>query len=197
MTKAKWQTIVLDQSSTLRYCAEFMSPHHAKQLFNHCQHSFPWVQSKIQIFGRRIPIPRLNTWYGDRAYRYSGTSFEPRPWTCELRDIKKKIEEASQLSFNCALANLYRNGHDSMGWHSDDETSLGSQPQIASLSVGANRRFVLRNNHQKKDKVEFVLENGSLLLMLGNTQENWQHSLPKALGTSDPRINITFRYIEP
>ena len=193
---SEWQTIELDENSSLRYCARFITDERANLLFEHCRQTFPWVQSNIRIFGKRTPIPRLNAWYGDRAYRYSGTSFEPRTWTSELLELKHEIEEASKLSLNCVLANLYRNGQDSMGWHSDDEASLGPQPQIASLSVGATRRFVLRNKQVQKTKVDLDLENGSLMLMLGCTQTRWQHSLPKALRVKDPRINLTFRLIE-
>lgn len=193
MTTENPEILKLDATSTLHHIEAFISQTQADQLYKHCQQSCPWEQSEIKIFGKRIPIPRLNAWYGDFGYTYSGTSFNATEWTTELLTIKQQIEKASQLTLNSVLANLYRNGNDSMGWHSDDEKSLGPNPQIASLSLGATRRFVLRDKKTKKEKREILLKNGSLLLMLGEVQSNWQHSLPRAAAVKDPRINLTFR----
>jgi len=188
------QTIIeLDATSKLHHIESFINPAQADRLYQHCMQSFPWEQSEIQLFGKCIPIPRLNAWYGDAGYTYSGTSFEANEWTIELLNIKRQIEQASHLTLNSVLANLYRDGNDSMGWHSDDEKSLGRNPQIASLSLGATRRFLLRDKKTKKQKKEILLSSGSLLLMLGEVQSNWQHSLPKVAKVRDPRINLTFR----
>ncbi len=193
MTTDHHTVIELDETSQLHYIEAFIARENAERLFNHCLQNCPWEQSKIRLFGKHIPIPRLNAWYGDTGYTYSGTSFEASAWTAELLAIKHKIEQTSKLTLNSVLANLYRDGNDSMGWHSDDEKSLGIKPQIASLSLGASRRFVLRDKKNKTQKREIVLTNGSLLLMLGNTQLNWQHSLPKSTRVRNPRINLTFR----
>lgn len=183
----------LDVTSRLHYTEGFVDNANANRLYEHCMQHCDWVQSEIQVYGKRIAIPRLNAWIGDSDYAYSGTSFAATAWTSELFAIKTEIERASQLQLNSVLANLYRDGNDSMGWHSDDEKSLGTNPQIASLSLGQERRFVLRDKKTKKEKVEVTLEHGSLLLMLGDVQTRWQHALPKSKKVREPRINLTFR----
>ena len=193
MITGHYEVIELDATSRLHYFESFISSARADHLFDHCMQACAWEQSKIQMFGKRIPIPRLNAWYGDSGYTYSGTSFAANDWTSELLTLKQEIETASQLTLNSALINHYRDGCDNMGWHSDDEKSLGSQPQIASLSLGASRRFLLRDKNTKKEKRELLLDHGSLLLMLGDVQLNWQHSLPKSTKVHNPRINLTFR----
>ena len=193
MITGHYKVIELDATSRLHYVESFISSARAHRLFDHCMQACAWEQSKVQMFGKRIPIPRLNAWYGDSGYTYSGTSFAANDWTSELLTLKQEIETASQLTLNSALVNLYRDGSDNMGWHSDDEKSLGPQPQIASLSLGASRRFVLRDKNTKKEKREVLLHNGSLLLMLGDVQLTWQHSLPKSAKVRNPRINLTFR----
>ncbi len=155
-----------------------------------------WQQPQLRIFGRIVNAPRLEAWYGDTgaAYSYSGLAHEPLPWTPELQALRKRVERTARVSFNSVLANLYRDGSDSNGWHADDEPELGEQPVIASLSLGAPRRFLLR--HRKTgDRVEIVLESGSLLVMRGATQECWKHSVPKQRTVQMPRINLTFRSI--
>ena len=193
MITCHYTVIELDATSRLHYVKSFISSARADHLFDHCMQACSWEQSKIQMFGKRIPIPRLNAWYGDSGYTYSGTSFAANDWTSELLILKQEIETVSRLTLNSTLVNLYRDGSDNMGWHSDDEKSLGLQPQIASLSLGASRRFVLRDKNTKKEKREVLLHNGSLLLMLGDVQLNWQHSLPKSTKVHNPRINLTFR----
>lgn len=162
-----------------------------------CTGELDWVQSEISIFGKRVLIPRLNAWLGDEPYTYSGTRFEARSIPLPLVDVKSRIETVCNQHFNSLLANLYRDGNDCMGWHSDDERSLGKYPQIASLSLGAPRRFVLRKKNEHSTKHEELLEHGSLLLMLGNCQSEWQHSLPRMRRVSQARVNLTFRYSEP
>jgi alkylated DNA repair dioxygenase AlkB len=138
----------------------------------------------------------LVAWYGDpqASYRYSGIAHTPLPWLPLLAELKIQIELQSKQSFNSVLCNLYRSGQDSMGWHADKEPELGNNPYIASLSFGAARLFKFR--HLKtKDTVDVILENGSLLLMGGELQYHWRHSLPKTTKVSEPRINLTFRKI--
>jgi alkylated DNA repair dioxygenase AlkB len=137
-------------------------------------------------------------WYGDigYSYRYSGTSKTACAWTCELLELKELVQNQTNSTFNSCLLNLYRDGNEGMSWHSDDEKALGKDSTIASLSLGAERKFALRHK-RTGETVSVVLEDGSLLLMKGATQTYWQHSLPKSKKITTPRINLTFRTIVP
>jgi len=165
-------------------------------LFQTLYRETPWEQHTITVYGRTVAAPRLSAWYGDpdAVYRYSGTRLEPLPWTPTLLDIKARAEELAASRFNSVLMNRYRHGQDSVGWHSDAEPELGRHPVIASVSLGAVRRFVLR--HKKRPlKVAIELGHGSLLIMAGATQHHWRHQLPKTRQPVGPRINLTFRLI--
>ena len=157
----------------------------------------PWKNDVVIICGKRIVTARQVAWYGDSrySYTYSGTPKIALPWTRELLDLKTLVEDKAQCSFNSCLCNLYHDGSEGMGWHSDDEKALGQGTAIGSLSLGAQRKFYLR--HKKKDRlqVSMELENGSLLVMRGATQKFWQHSVPKTAKLIAPRINLTFRTI--
>ncbi|QWT21313.1 alpha-ketoglutarate-dependent dioxygenase AlkB [Bacillus sp. NP157] len=158
----------------------------------------PWESREIVIFGSRRMQPRQMAWYGDTgaSYRYSGTRFDPLPWTGLLDTLRRRVETLGKASFNSVLLNLYRDGNDSMGWHSDDEPELGPEPLIASLSLGATRDFLLRSRRDTSAaKVRLPLGHGSLLLMAGQTQRNWQHAINKVARVSGPRINLTFRTV--
>lgn len=154
----------------------------------------PWKSEVVVIFGRRIVTARKVAWYGDAGcdYTYSGTTKQALPWTGELLELKQLAERLSGESFNSCLLNLYHDGGEGMGWHSDDEREIVRDSAIASLSFGAERRFVFRHK-ETQEKVELVLENGSLLVMKGETQRYWQHQLPKMAKITTPRINLTFR----
>ena len=191
----KPEPIALGPGASLLYVPDFISTEQSQALIKKWTTEFDWVRSEITLFGRKVHIPRLNTWYGEHAYSYSGTRFEAKPWTTELRQLKQKIEDYSGLQFNCALINWYRDGQDSMGWHSDNEASLGKSPQIASVSLGECRKFSLREMSDKNNKRSIMLDDGSLLLMLGETQTRWQHSLPKTRAPIAYRLNLTFRLI--
>ena len=157
-----------------------------------------WEQRSIRLFGQEIPQPRLTAWYGDPAarYTYSGLAWEPRPWTKTLLTLRQRVEAAASARFNSVLLNLYRDGRDSMGWHADDEPELGSTPAIASLSLGAARRFRLRPRAGlAHPPLGLDLPGGSLLLMRGATQQHWQHALPKTSRPTGPRLNLTFRWV--
>ena len=158
-----------------------------------------WEQRSIRIFGQEIPQPRLTAWYGDAEarYTYSGLAWEPRPWLPALHALRQRLEAATGACFNSVLLNLYRNGRDSMGWHADDEPELGPAPAIASLSLGATRRFRLRPCRTGPAHAPFGLDlpGGSLLLMRGPTQRHWQHALPKTARPVGPRLNLTFRWV--
>ena len=158
-----------------------------------------WRQDQIKFYGKEIKIPRLTAWYGDsgKSYTYSNITMNPIPWTPILLTIKKRVEEIAKISFNSVLINLYRDGKDSMGLHSDDEPELGKDPIIASVSFGGVRKFRLRHRFNKTlAKVELNLTHGSLLMMQGKTQEYWQHQIPKTAKSVMPRINLTFRVIK-
>ncbi len=156
-----------------------------------------WQAKAIKMFGKEIMQPRLMAWYGepDAVYTYSGTTFAPNAFTPSLLQIKTDIESFTESKFNSVLANLYRNGQDSMGWHSDDEPELGSNPIIASLSLGEERVFKLRHRKDKTLKMDVPLPHGSLLVMSGAMQQHWQHALPKSARAMSPRINFTFRQV--
>ena len=175
----------------------FIDPTSAKHLYDYLLNQIAWQQYDIKLFGKTIPQPRLSAWYGDKGttYTYSGLMLNPVPFTTELTAIKNKIEQAAKTKFNSVLLNLYRDGNDSMGWHSDDEKELGIKPIIASLSLGSDRIFIFKHKHVKDLQVKQILEPGSLLIMQGNTQQNWQHALPKTKQFVAPRINLTFRRI--
>lgn len=166
-------------------------------LFASLQAEVPWEQHRLRIFGRAVDSPRRSCWIGDAqaVYTYSRTRFVPRPWTPLLAELRRGLQELCAQPFNSVLCNLYRDGRDHMGWHSDDEPELGSAPFIASLSFGATRRFRLRHRHDKALGLELALSSGSLLLMAGATQRNYRHDLPRALRVHEPRINLTFRYV--
>jgi alkylated DNA repair dioxygenase AlkB len=182
----------------IRLVPRFLPKSRADAYFADLVDAVDWEQHEIRIGGRSIASPRLSAWYGDPGanYRYSGLSLEPRPWLPLIRELKAKVEGACGRPFNSVLLNLYRNGVDSMGWHSDDERELGERPVIASVSLGATRRFRLR--HKKRTDVEPVvvdLEHGSLLIMRGETQRFWKHQLPKTRKVSESRLNLTFRSV--
>ncbi len=157
-----------------------------------------WSQGEIKLYGKLYREPRLTAWHGDegKSYSYSGITLHPRPWTPLLAEIKDRVDEAAQTTFNSVLLNLYRDGRDSNGWHQDNEPELGTNPVIASVNFGATRRFQLRHKFRKDlPKVEIDLPHGSLLVMRGPTQHFWQHQIPKTAKHVGPRINLTFRVI--
>ena len=160
--------------------------------------STPWSQPQIRIYGRQVAVPRLVAWYGDAGvgYRYSGLRHEPLGWTPLLQEIRQRLERETEHRFNGALLNLYRNGGDAMGWHSDDEAELGRNPVVASLSLGAERRFDLRRKGSGRIQHSLVLAHGSLLVMRGATQHHWQHQIARTSKVLQPRLNLTFRLID-
>jgi alkylated DNA repair dioxygenase AlkB len=157
-----------------------------------------WRAEEVVMWGRRLPQPRLTAWYGDpgASYAYSGLQLAPLPWTPLLRDIKARIEEAAGSAFNSALLNYYRDHHDSIGFHGDDEPELGERPVIASLSLGEARTFILKHKTSRAVRpVHLRLGSGSLLLMRGDTQHCWRHGVLKESRPCGPRVNLTFRTI--
>ncbi len=185
--------ITLDEHSSLMYWENFLSPDAATDLQHFCSAELPWLQSTIKMFGKPVTIPRQNAWFGSEPYSYSGTRFAAQPMPLPIETLRQAVEQVTLETFNSVLANRYRDGHDCMGWHSDDERSLGNRPQIASVSLGEGRRFLLRNKNDHRQKRELLLAHGSLLMMRGACQSQWQHSLPKMRRVKKQRINLTFR----
>jgi alkylated DNA repair dioxygenase AlkB len=183
----------------------WLSPGDADPLLADLLSTVPWETHFIKLFGREVASPRLSCWIGDAdtGYTYSRTRFEPRPWPKSLTALRRRIETECGASFNSVLANLYRDGNDSMGWHSDDEPELGVQPVIASLSLGATRAFRLRRKLPRGvraaagDTQSLPLPHGSLLRMAGDTQRFYRHEVPKVRGLTNERINLTFRWVKP
>lgn len=173
------------------------SPADCQSFFTSIKNQSPWRQEQLTLFGRKVLTPRLSSWHGDAAYTYSRTTMIPAPWTPTLMEIKDRVEQISDARFNSVLLNLYRDGRDSMSWHSDDEPELGNNPVIASLSLGASRRFRLRHKKDKSRTIGIDLNDGALLLMAGSTQHHWQHAVPKTAKPVGPRINLTFRWTNP
>jgi len=183
----------------LTYWPEFLTESEADRCFRYLHEKIVWHIPHINLFGKEIQSPRMAAWYGDAdaIYTYSGLTNQPLPWFDDLSELKQKVEQKTRHRFNSVLANLYRDGNDSMGWHSDDEAELGVQPVIASLSLGAERRFALRHKKRKALKpVEIILKHGSLLLMSGKTQHYWRHCISKTRKPVTPRINLTFRLVK-
>ncbi|EAR55511.1 alkylated DNA repair protein [Photobacterium sp. SKA34] len=173
---------------------QFLNLQQSEQYFQQLKSELNWQQEHITLFGKSVLQPRLQTWLGDAVYTYSGLTMHPQPWTSAILDLKTQCEQQAQTRFNSVLGNLYRDGEDYMGWHQDNERELGHQPVIASLSFGATRQFVFKHKITK-EKIAFQLTPGSLLIMAGETQQHWQHALPKTKRVNEPRINLTFRYI--
>ena len=191
-------------NSELLFWPTFLSDQEASVLFSVAREQAGWVQSTIRIAGREIPIPRLNAMYGDEGtdYSYSGTRLPVNPWSEDLESIRHRVSQVSGFAFNTVLLNLYRDGNDSVGWHSDNEKELGEQPAVATLSLGAERRFDLRPCLQATTKARtrrktshLNLPHGSLLIMAGDTQSHWQHRIAKVKGTVAERISLTFRQV--
>ena len=166
----------------------------ANEYFDSLLQNIPWKNDEVVVFGKRIVTKRKTAWYGDSnyVYIYSNTIKQALPWTRELVSLKQIIENVSNTKFNSCLLNLYHDGNEGMGWHSDDEQSIEDNSTIASVSLGAERKFSFKHKQSNKT-ISVLLEHGSLLLMKDATQKNWLHSLPKSSKITLPRINLTFR----
>lgn len=178
---------------------DFLTPAEGYSVLATLQEKAAWSKHTVRVFNQSFRSPRLSAWYGEpgAAYRYSGVTHYPLPWLHELAELKIRLEAFFKHSFNSVLLNYYRNGDDGMGAHSDDEAELGRQPVIASLSLGASRRFVFHPRPPNCGaSIKLHLPHGSVLLMKGRCQRDWKHSLPKTKRAVGPRINLTFRWAE-
>ena len=182
----------------VRLARGWLDPGAASALMERLLREVPWEVHRIRMFGREVASPRLSCWIGDAeaAYRYSGSRFEPRPWLPALAALRERLALELEHPFNSVLANRYRSGADAMGWHADDEPELGPEPLIASVSLGATRRFLLRHRHDPARRLSLDLELGSLLLMAGRTQRYWKHALPRTARPAGERINLTYRHVQ-
>ncbi len=178
------------------YLPQFLADDVADRLLSALRTEILWSQHRVRLFGREHASPRLSAWYGDAdaVYRYSGQTLRPLPWTGSLEIVRDRVQRFCGQPFDGVLLNLYRDGRDGMGWHSDDERELGPEPSIASVSFGAARRFRMR--HRTRTDVpprSLLLEHGSLLWMRGSTQQHWRHAIPKTSAPVGARLNLTFR----
>jgi len=179
------------------YYPDFYNAASANNYFNKLQNYISWQQDIIKIFGKEMPLPRLQAFYGDEGlnYKYSNINLNATKWSDLLLKIKADIEASTNVKSNSVLLNLYRTGNDSNGWHADDEPSLGENPAIASISFGGNRYFSFKHKKNKSLKAKIELKNGSLLVMKGKAQHFWYHQIAKTKKQVKPRINLTYRFI--
>ncbi|MBV9852134.1 MAG: alpha-ketoglutarate-dependent dioxygenase AlkB [Armatimonadetes bacterium] len=181
----------------IMFWPDFFPPEEGGALFRALREGTGWRQETVRMFGRPVAQPRLIAWHGDagKSYTYSGLTVHAEPWTPTLLAIKARVEPACGAAFNSVLLNLYRDGRDSVSWHSDDEPELGENPVIGSVSLGAARRFGLKHKEHAELRHSLELTPGSLLVMRGPTQRHWRHQVPRTGRPSGPRINLTFRLI--
>lgn len=181
----------------VRYDAHWLPFEQADALLAQLTRAIAWETHRIRLFGRWHDSPRRSCWIGDAdaVYTYSGTRFAPQPWSPLLVELCAHVEQAAGARFNSVLANRYRDGHDCMGWHSDDEAELGPQAVIASLSLGAERRFAFKRRQAGARSQTLPLAHGSLLIMAGDTQRNYRHAVPRSARVAGERINLTFRWV--
>ena len=188
--------IVAHNDLKIRIEDNFFNPIDSDELLTKLISKLPWESMVIKMFGRETKIPRLQCWIGDEGcnYKYSGKKLNRQNWTKDLTMIREKIYKEFKIDFNSVLVHYYRDGKDSMGWHSDDEKELGHNPTIASISFGSERDLVFKNKISK-ETLSIAQVHGCLILIDGKTQKNWQHSIKKTRKVIGPRINLTFRNI--
>lgn len=185
---------LLPRDGTVIYHGRVLDDCDAWDYFEALMVTIPWRHDELVMFGKPVVTARKVAWFGDSdfSYTYSGTTKQALPWTRELAALKDLVEGKTGDTFNSCLLNLYHNGGEGMGWHSDDEKEIARNSCIASISLGAERKFDFRHK-QTKETVSVLLEHGSLLAMKGETQTHWQHRLPPAKKVTEARINLTFR----
>lgn len=175
---------------------DFLEKQYADDLYSDLLSNYQWQGGTVKLFGKEYTIPRKQLYFADEGknYGYSGHRLTISPWTNALKELKALISEKSDYTFNACLGNLYRDGNDSNGWHADNEKELGDQPTIASVSLGATRKFDLKHQ-QTKERISLPLNHGSLLIMGGAMQRCWKHQIPKERNILEARVNLTFRFI--
>lgn len=190
---------VADEGLDITYWSAYLSEVEADYFLTTLLSETNWMQPELWMYGRLVKTPRMTAWHGDEnaTYKYSGIVNKPLAWTPTLLQIRNRVESTTQRQYNSVLLNLYRNGADYLSWHSDNEAELGTEPTIASLSLGASRTFSLRAKlaTSQQKKYDFPLVHGSLLCMRGRTQSIWEHTIKKDMKIISPRINLTFRKV--
>lgn len=186
------------KQGTAWYHPTFLSLSEQEELKSYLWERYQWEQPELTVYGKSHPIPRLAVWIADKevGYDYAGVKHELQPWSEPLLAVKKKLEKETGTSYNSVLLNAYRDGQDKMGWHSDDEKALGSDPLIASLNLGVSRRFDLRNKKEASDEVKLQVDPGSLVFMGSGIQSHYKHQVPQQKRVKGLRINLTFRFVE-
>ena len=188
---------LLPVDGEVKYIPRFFTAEQSTRYLDQLKTVIQWKQEPVILFGKQIMQPRLTAYCGDpdHPYGYSGIMMETQPWYPFMQEIRERVENFTQHSFNGVLLNYYRDGQDSMGWHRDNEKELGLNPVIASVSFGAERKFQFRHYRQKDKRVSILLHHGSLLVMKGSTNHHWEHQLPKSKQVTSERINLTFRSV--
>lgn len=186
----------LPYDGTVNYYGKVFKQVESDQMVSTLLSTIDWRPDMAVIFGKTIETKRKVAWYAEQefVYRYSGTTKVALPWTEALKTIKEKVEEVSKESFNSCLLNLYHSGEEGMAWHSDGERELKKDGAIASISLGAERKFSFKHK-ESKQRIDMLLEHGSLMVMKGTTQTHWLHRLPPTKKVNTPRVNLTFRQI--
>lgn len=189
--------LLLNTDGLVEYHSHFLTESESERYFNQLKTEIDWKQDHLIIFGKQITTKRKVAWYGDQDYDYiySNNKKTAKTWTASLSIIKNQIQVYTGEQFNACLLNYYHDGSEGMGWHCDNETTMKKHATIASISLGARRTFLLRHKYSKEQHA-IELENGSLLLMKGATQDYWKHQLPIRKRITSPRINLTFRHFD-
>jgi alkylated DNA repair dioxygenase AlkB len=182
-----------EQHAPITFIPDFLDPETADQAFTTLLAEIPWERRPTEMYGKDVPVPRMEVWVADHPYTYSRRTYQPTPWTPTLVKLKAALEATIRTRFNSVLLNRYEKGSDSVGWHADDEAEMSQNHPIASLSLGAIRSFQIRKGHGPIQTIE--LGRGSLLVMHAGMQKEWKHQVPKTKKPCGPRINLTFRWM--
>lgn len=195
LARAPADSTSLGERSWYTYDREWLAPGEADQALETLLEELDYEARELVVFGKRVMQPRLMGWAGELGYRYSGQVLEPRPFHPLLATWGERLSAECGVPFNHVVINYYRNGHDNVGMHADDEPELGYEPVIASVSLGVTRKFVLQHKKNRKRKRHIRLQHGSLLVMGGTFQHRWRHAVPKQPANEGARLNLTYRLL--
>ena len=189
---------IINQDGQAHYFGPILTEEQNSYYWEELLHKMEWANEKVVMFGKEITTKRKVAFYADESieYTYSNKTKKGLPWTTSLLSIRELVSKHTHQNYNACLLNLYHDGEEGMGWHSDDEREIVPNSSIASLSIGAERKFSFKHKATKETQ-SLLLQNGSLLEMAGSLQQNWWHALPKSKKVNGPRINLTFRQMIP